>query len=69
MESLNIPIWIFAAMEKAGFTFAEIGELVSMLYEYFVQDNLPDDPLLFTGKMKMAFYFAVMAMEAKNENV
>ena len=40
-----------------------------MLYEEFVQDNLPDDPLLFTGKMKTAFYFAVAAMEDKNENI
>ena len=69
MDKFEIPLWLFPAMQQADFTDGDIGQLARMLYEYFVQDKMPEKEDLILSKMKTAFYFAVMAMEDKNENV
>ena len=69
MDKFEIPLWLFPAMQQADFTDGDIGQLARMLYEYFVQDKMPEEGDLILSKMKTAFYFAVAAMEDKNENI
>ena len=69
MDKFEIPLFLFPAMQEADFTDGDIGQLIRMLYEYFVQDKMPEERDLVLSKMKTAFYFAVAAMEDKNENV
>ena len=50
-------------MQEADFADGDIGQLVRMLYEYFVQDKMPEQIDIALSKMKTAFYFAVAAIE------
>ena len=63
MDKFEIPLLLFPAMQEADFTDGDIGQLIRMLYEYFVQDKMPEERDIALSKMKTAFYFAVMAME------
>ena len=63
MDKFEIPLWLFPAMQQADFIDGDIGQLVRMLYEYFVQDKMPEERDIVLGKMKTAFYFAVAAIE------
>ena len=63
MDKFEIPLWLFPAMLQADFTDGDIGQLARMLYEYFVQDKMPEERDIALSKMKTAFYFAVAAIE------
>ena len=69
MDKFEIPLWLFPAMQQADFTDGDIGQLARMLYEYFVQDKMPEERDIALSKMKTAFYFALAAMEGSNENI
>ena len=63
MDKFEIPFWLFSAMQEADFADGDIGQLVRMLYEYFVQDKMPEERDIALSKMKTAFYFALAAIE------
>lgn len=65
---MKVPNWLFSSMAGADFTDGDIGQLLRLLYEYFVQDQMPTESELCLGKMKAAFYLAVGAMENEAEN-
>ena len=69
MDKFEIPLLLFPAMQEADFTDGDIGQLIRMLYEYFVQDKMPEERDIALSKMKTAFYFALAAMEGSNENI
>lgn len=63
MDKFEIPLLLFPAMLEADFTDGDIGQLIRMLYEYFVQDKMPEERDIALSKMKTAFYFALAAIE------